>query len=60
MEATDYLKEVLDSAKTIVALLVIGSILKGALALGYNHTLLAGGVAIVAGLGGYQVGKKKA
>lgn len=31
-----------------------------ALFLGYNNSILAAGVAVIAGLGGYEYGKRKA
>ncbi len=45
--------------KTILAIVIIGVLIAWALWLGYNGALLAGAVAVIAGLGGYQVKKVK-
>jgi len=49
--------------KTLVAILIIGLILLVALSKGVNGTLLATGIGIIAGLGGYNaavfMGRKK-
>lgn len=45
--------------KTILAIVIIGMLIAFALWLGYNGTLLAGGVAVIAGLGGYQAREMK-
>jgi len=44
--------------KTIVAIVVIGILLGIALWQGINGALLASGLVIIAGLGGYAAGKK--
>jgi len=43
----------------IVAILVIGALEAYAISQGQNGALLAGGTALIAGLGGYVVGGKK-
>lgn len=45
--------------KTIVAIIVTGIILGVAIWRGIDGALLASGLAVIAGLGGYAVGKKK-
>lgn len=42
----------------LIAIISITALLALALALGFNGTLLAGGIAIIAGLGGFTIGKK--
>ena len=44
---------------TIIAILAIVALEVVAITQGINGALLAGSIAIIAGLGGYQVGKKR-
>jgi len=44
--------------KTALAMLLIGVMLIIALLKGLNGTLLASGIGVLAGLGGYEAGKK--
>jgi len=46
-------------SKTIVAIATIGILLIVALIKGIDGVLLASGIAIIAGLGGYTAGKRK-
>ena len=43
----------------VVAMVMIGVLLAVALYMGYNGVLLASGIGILAGLGGYEVGKRQ-
>jgi len=46
-------------SKTIVAILSITALLALALCLGFNGVLLSSGIAVISGLGGYAISRKK-
>lgn len=45
--------------KILVAIVVIGTVLLVALVMGYDGVLMASGIGIIAGLGGFSAGTKK-
>lgn len=46
--------------KTVLAIVIIGILIAFAMWLGFNSAILATGVAVIAGLGGYQARRIKA